>query len=430
MKNNIILMGLFISSLLHSEPLSFSKAYELALQNSNTIKVSEYSLKADEEKIDMEISQLYPQINFSSYYKKSEYESNPTEIKTEQGLFNYTLSLKQSIYNPEIYSRINIQKSRTNYISSKLELEKEELAQNVFDAYLNVLKSKNKIELLKSYLQYNDLKVQELKKKYDLRLANKMDLLEMIVEYNSAKIDLEKEKKLYNVYNLKLKQFIGNSEYELPNIDSNRSIDNMIALMKDTIKTKNESLMLKLAKVGLEVSANELELAKDGHLPRLNFNASYALYDTDNPDIQAPYNYTRYMMVTLDIPIFSGGYVSSKVESALQQQNAAQEDLIRVEKEVKVQYSEYLALFEASAESVSMYKQALDSAKLYASAIEQGYEHGLKSITDLNDAENKLYEVKYKYVENIYEMVNSYIGLLIVTNNFDGVKILDDLLDK
>ena len=134
-------------------------------------------------------------------------------------------------------------------------------------------------------------------------------------------------------------------------------------------------------------------------------------------------------MLTLDIPIYSGGYVSSRVTSAKLMRQAANEDLISVQKQVKVAHDEYLALFEASTESVAMYVEALSSAELYVEAITQGYDHGLKSITDLNDAKNKFYEVKYKYIENIYEMVNSYIGLLIVSNSVDDVTILDDLVE-
>ncbi|MDQ1245049.1 MAG: outer membrane protein, partial [Campylobacterota bacterium] len=48
---------------------------------------------------------------------------------------------------------------------------------------------------------------------------------------------------------------------------------------------------------------------------------------------------------------------------------------------------------------------------------------------DLNDAKNKLYEVRYKYIENIYEMVNSYIGLLMVTDNFKDIGLLDKLVE-
>lgn len=432
MKSSKLISGLFLlglsASFLNAEVLLFSKAYELALQNANDLKSSIYVSKSDKEKIKQEESQLYPQINLSGYYKKSEYVSNPAQNTTRQGLLNYTLSLRQSIYNPEIYARIQAQEARSKYSNTKVELDKEVLAQELFNAYLDLLKSKNKIELYKSYLAYNKSKLQELTKKYEMKLSNKMDLLQMRAEYNSAQIDLKKEEKLFNVYSLKLKRFIGNVDYELPCIDSNRPIEDMISSMREIVKNLNGSLKVKQAQIALDISNAEIKNARSGHFPNLNLDASYAKYSTDDPTVDAAYNNVKSVMLTLNIPIYSGGYVSSKVDSAKLMQKAAREDLESVKKQVKVEYDEYLALFEASAESVSMYNEAFKSAELYIESVEKAYAHGLKSVIDLNEAKIKLYEVKYKYIENIYEMVNSYIGLLIVTNNFKDIDILDDLV--
>jgi len=131
----------------------------------------------------------------------------------------------------------------------------------------------------------------------------------------------------------------------------------------------------------------------------------------------------------LNVPIYSGGRISSRVRELESQSLAASEELMDTQKEIQVKYDEYLALFEASVESVTMYKDAFESATIYVDAIEQGYNHGLKSIIDVNDAKNKQFEVKYKYIENIYEMVDSYIGLLITTNNFENIGLLDKLVE-
>jgi len=48
----------------------------------------------------------------------------------------------------------------------------------------------------------------------------------------------------------------------------------------------------------------------------------------------------------------------------------------------------------------------------------------------LNDAKSRLYEVRYRFVENIYDMVNSYINLLITTNSLDKLEIVDRVLKR
>lgn len=427
-----LLLGTLLLSSANGEVLNFSRAYGLALENANQIRSSVYVSEAEKEKIKQEESQLYPQINFSTSYKKTEYESNPQKNMTRQGLITYSLTARQSIYNPEVYARIDMQESRSKYSGIKVDFEKEELAQKLFKTYLDILKSRNRIKLLESYLEYNRSKLEELTKKFDMNMSNKMDLFQMRVEYDSAEIELDKEKKLFDVYDLKFKQYVGDIEYELPKIESDKILLDTIAQMKAQVLGSSDlekSLKVKQAQAAVEISASDLESAKSGHLPKLILDASYSKYDTDTPTIDAPYNTIKYTMLNLNIPIYSGGYVSSRVDSSKLMLKAAGEDLEGAKKDVSVQYDESLAIFEASSESVWMYKKALESAELYLQAITQGYGYGLKSVIDLNDAKRKLDEIKYKYVENMYQLVNSYIGLLMVTNNFKELNLLDKLVE-
>ena len=433
MKSNFLVISLFVGVYLQAEVLVFSKAYELALQNAHSIKASQYKVQSTKERIVQAEAQLYPQINLSGYYKKSEnsyYESNRDTLK--QGLFNYGVSLKQSLYNASTYAGIDTEKFKNELMNVGLELEKQELAQVVFKAYLEVLKSNNKIIPHENYLEYTQSRLQELTKKYDLHMVSKMDLLEMQVEHKSATIDLIKEKNYFKLYESKLKQLIGNVTYKLPEIVLGNNVLNDIDRMKRSISDINDlsrNLSLVQSELELKIAKNEITSATVGHYPKLDFEASIYEYDTDNVDVQAPYKNTKSAMLVLNVPIYSGGSTSSRVREMELTSKSVNEDFLNVKKDIEVMYNESFTLFKASLESVSMYKDAYDSALLYVDAIEQGYQHGLKSIIDVNDAKNKQYEIKYKYIENIYEMVDSYIGLLIVTNDFENIELLDTLVE-
>ncbi len=434
MKNSMrfILLSVIPSLALNAEVLLFSTAYKLALENAHSIKASIYKVSSAKESLVQEKARLYPQVNVSAYYKKSEYNYYDSDREAlKQGLFNYGVSVKQAIYNPEIYSKINVERSKNELFSVGINLEKEQLAQKVFIAYLEVLKSNNRIKLYESYLEYSKSKLDELTIKYKKFMVSKMDILEMKVSYKSAKIDLIKERKIFIVNELKLSQLIGDVAYELPSINFNESILSSIKKMKESVLNKDDfstNLMLLQANLEMKVSQGEVENAFDAHYPRLNLEASMYGFDTDDPDVQAPYKHTKNVMLVLNIPLYSGGAASSRVRQNKLKTKSMNEKLLDTQKNISVQYKEYTALFEASVESVSMYKDAYESALLYVESIEQGYKHGLKSVIDVNDAKTKQYEVKYKYIENIYEMVNSYIGLLIVTNNFKNIDLLDKIV--
>ena len=434
MKNKFLAISLLCSVYLNAEVLVFSKAYALALENAHSLKSSVFQVEAAKERIEQEKAMLYPQINLSGYYKRSENTyPDSSRDKLEQGLFNYGVTLKQSLYNAEIYSRIDLETSKNELYKIGVELDKEELAQTVFIAYLEVLKGHNKINLFKSYLKYAESRLDELNKKYDMFMVSKMDLLELEVEYKSAQIDLNKERKILKVYELKLQQLIGTQKYELPKINSDTLLIQSLEALNESVTGKSDfssNLQLLKSKLEYKVSKLETDNAFNGHYPRLDLDAAMHAYDTDTPDVQAPYKDTKSIMLILNIPIYSGGSVSSRVRESELASKSVHELFFHTQKEIQVRYDEYLALFEASSASVSMYKDAYDSSLLYVDSVEKGYEHGLKSIIDLNDAKNKQYEVRYKYIENIYAMVDSYIGLLIVTNNFESIELLDKLVEQ
>lgn len=415
---------------LNADTLLFGQAYDLAILNSNDVKSSNYTYLSNKEQINQSESKLYPQIDISGYYRKAEYKSGFDGKMTRQGLLNSTLSLNQVIYNHSIYAGVDLQKIRTQYFKIDHELKKQQLAADLFDTYLNILKSKNKIKYLEVYMQYQNSYIDMLQKKLKNHLASTMDLLQVKVKYNSSKIDLKKEEQLLDVYKNQLKQYIGNVAYDLPLIDIDYDITSVLNSMQNSIKVKKDSLEVIKSKINVDASSKNLEDAYSGYWPVASFQASYSRYTTDTPTIDAPYEYTDTAMFTIKMPIYSGGYTNSKVESSKLDLQAATEDYENVKKKKTVEYEQNLALFNASKDSVQMYYDAYNSAYKYVKSVEAGYKYGLKSIIDVDDARKDLYNVKYNYIDNLYQLIGSYIKLLLINNNFDGIEILDEVIVK
>lgn len=115
MKNKFIILFLFLSfDNLLSSTLTFSKAYELALKNSNNIKSATYKFNSSQEDLNQYKSRLYPQINGSVSYSKSKrelnHELNVSNYEESEKSLDYGISLNQTIYDAEIYSKINVEK--------------------------------------------------------------------------------------------------------------------------------------------------------------------------------------------------------------------------------------------------------------------------------------------------------------------------------
>ncbi|RXK12297.1 hypothetical protein CP965_11060 [Halarcobacter mediterraneus] len=433
MKNSVfvLLLSIFCSSL-YAQNLTFSKAYDLALAKSNKILSSKYTFQSNKEGVTQAKAGLYPQlsskISYGNRYSHMNELLNRRDDGERERSLDYSISLNQSIYDPELYSKIEMEKQRVKLSDIEFQKNKQELFLEVFESYIRIFKIQNRTSLLESKTMYFKYLNDAAKKKHNLSLMTKMDMLKAEVDYNTAKIELRKEKQLLKIAKNSLEQLIELSNFTLPMINYDISLEKLEKL-KEIIRGEDiylSSLDVQEAKASKEFSKSVLNNAFDAHLPKLSFDASYTKYYS--PDKAADYEDTARYMVVLNIPIYQGGAVRSRVKASELQYNATLEELKLAQKRTKIEFEEYKSEFEAAVESLILYKTSLKSANLYLDSIKQAYDKGLKSIIDLYEAQSKLDEIKFSYVDSLSSLIDSYAGLLKVTNNFQRIELIDNII--
>lgn len=264
-----------------------------------------------------------------------------------------------------------------------------------------------------------------------MNLVNKMDMLQAEIDLNTSKIDLKKETQLLYVFKGKLRYLIGIEDFNLPKINYNNTdfLDKgYIETLISDEKSYLNNLKVKELIAEKEYAREEISNARSAYIPKLSLDLNYT--DYNSKDISADYENTKKIMFILNIPIYQGGKVSSKVKSAELLYKSSLEELELIEKESELEYSELKTYLFSSLESFKLYKESLYSATLYLKSVEQAFEYGLKSIIDVSDAKIKVNEIKYNYVDSFIAMIDSYIGLLIMTNDLDKIDSIDKVLEK
>jgi len=411
----------------NAQILTISQAYSLALQNSKELKASKYQVEANREQLNQTKAELYPKVYLSSSYGRKSYgERDSGRIST------FALSVSEPIYDVYKMTKVDVEETRVKLDRYRLGIEEQELAKRVLNLYMNILKSQNKLEVYKAYIQAKEKRVELFNKKLTMRLSTKTDLLQSEVDYHFSLMDLKKEKKNIRVNKLKLKHLVGVEDIEIPKINLDLIDENIIYQMKSIIEANRDNfyfnLRVKQSQTEVELSKKYIQNARSQHLPTVSLNAQYSKINAD-PEVSSLEN-TKSITIQFQVPLYQGGAISSRVNQYKLSLNSAQERLAQVEDEIKEEYEENFAIFESSIKSFNLYKEALNSAQEYLYSIEQSFNAGLKSKLDLNDAKSRLYEVRYRFVENIYDMVNSYINLLIVTNSLDNLELIDQIITK
>ena len=419
----ILLFTLF-STAVFADGLTLSKSYEAALKYEAKIKSLGYQQKVKKIEIDMAESQLYPQIDASGTYQRRRYEYRG--VNRDENYHSYSLSLNQMLYHPEVLAKIESSELQYDLSSLNLTKQKQLIAYNITDSYLQTLRIKNSIKVAQAYLDTAKAQYELIDKKFQLRLANKMDYLESKVLLKEAEIRVEQEKSSLMVSKMRLKSLTGMEVGTLPDVDF-ESID-VTKLSLDKQTSLGNSLELGRAQKSFELSKKDIDISEFGHYPKLDLRGSFS--NLSSKEIINEYQDDRRVMVTLSIPIYKGGYVSSEIQKNKLLLSAASQNMEDIKREESVKYDEFKAQYYVAMNNILLYNESKLSAKAYLDSVNLAYEKGLKSILDVEDAKKKFTETQYKLIDSIYQLIRAYTGVLNITGKMDGEHLaqLDNLL--
>ena len=147
----------------------------------------------------------------------------------------------------------------------------------------------------------------------------------------------------------------------------------------------------------LQGSEHSINIAKAGHYPKLNFSAGLgsnyytsSSYDSDPFGKQIKNNFSQFISLNLNIPIFNRFQVQElKLESAKK----------TLYKEIQQVY--YNALNSLSKEKSSL--EAVVSSEDAFKLMQAKYENGKATITEFNEAKNKFLKAESDLVQARYE---------------------------
>ncbi|WP_458699908.1 TolC family protein [Sulfurospirillum sp. 1307] len=426
----IILIFLYLiitNSVLANGELSLLFSYDAAKNYKPDLKSYEFQTLAKKEDINQAKSRLFPKIDFSISGLQRNYKLNYNGNNREEKYYKGTISSKIPIYHPEYFNAIDQSELKYKYSSLYLSQKEQELAYNVIRAYISIIRAKNSLHVAKSYYEANKIRYEQIKKMYEKRLANKMDYFEAKLTLDQSKVKINEEKHNIDLAKLKFKDLVGLKDFKLADINFEKvNIDSLsFNFSYDYLYAHN--LELKKAKLNIELSKKEIENSYNLYKPKVDLSASYSKYD--NANVYSDYKDESTIMLNFSLPLYQGGYRRSKIVQSKYILSSANYSVEDIKNSIISDYEEVVVKLKNAKESVLLYKNSIKLAELYLHSVTKGYEKGLKSLIDVEDAKAKLYESKFKLIDATYQYLDSYAILLQYLGelNTQNISHLDDI---
>lgn len=427
---NFLILAGFLQCL-NADGLTLSEAYSKALLNEGRVKGYAYQVQASKEVDYQAKSKLYPTLNASAKTGWRNYDPRYANESREETTTEVRASLVQPLYHPEYLSEWD--RSKLLYESSELKYTKEKflLGKEVAKAYFEVKRSQKNVELSSSYVEANRAKYKQIERTHSFGLSSRVDLLEAKVNFDTARIEFIREKKHLDVSLISLIRIIGEDVDSLSpsNIDP-WNVENVFKHDYTYWKKRlSNNIDLLLSKRNVDISKKDLQTKEYGHYPKVDAKLSYV--QTDSTDLYTYRNDTR-ADVEINIPIFQGWYVESRIKEAKLLVQVAKQEVIYYRRIADLIFEEEWEKYSAAFESVKVLREAVESAELYMLSIEKSYTKGLKSLFDYYDAKARLFQVQRDLVDAMFDIATAYTSLLEVTGelSIERYKELDSMLAK
>ena len=404
--------------------VTLQQAYEAALKNDPTYRMSFYEKESSKENRIIGRSYLLPSVSAS--YGLSRNNADVDTLPTYQGL---DVGLPRQLSHPHYISRSAVVQVRqpilnldgiARYRQGKVMAAQgeaafasstDEVAVRVVSSYMDALFAEDQVALSKVS---RDMYLEQMhvnNRLFEKGEGTRTDMLETQARLDVAEAQLTEARDNAVAARETLAGIIGMDPGGLDKLgDGFHPAEITPGTFEEWEKIARQHNN-ELAAARLAVENARLEISKNsaGHYPRVDLIAAYSKGDAESINTYTQNTVNRTVGVQVSIPIYQGGAISATVRQSAAGYGRAQSELDARTSKVLVELRKAHSLVQSSVHKIEALEKAVTSGKLLMTATEQSIKGGVRINLDLLNAQQQLYTSQRDLAQARYSYL---IGLL------------------
>ncbi|MDM8537434.1 TolC family protein [Desulfobacterales bacterium HSG17] len=420
------------------ETLSLSQAVEKAVENNPGLHAAQFQSLSAQEKIAQAKSGFMPQIQLTGQYSHTnnpmwafgtklnqeaitQEDFDPARLNDPDGINNFisAVSVSWPLYDSgqTLYSW---KQARLNSEAAVLMAERtrHQVIARTITAYIGALLARENLKVVKQTLGTARSHLKMVESRYKGGFVVKSDLLRAQVHIAELKQQLTEARSQIDIAGCMLSISMGmpgNFKYALSTpLEKGRAITG--SLDSWISRAVSDRPDLKHMKYQKTIAEKELEKSRAARHPSFSLSGRYELNSEDLQD-QAE-NYAVGALVSLNL--FSGGRISAKIRESLSA--VKQVDAMLQAKEQQVCGQTRQAFFNAKSawERIGVAQAAVGQAEESLRIVQNRYNSGLFTITDLLDAEVTLQQSMTNHLKAVHDFRAAETMLALAASIIDS----------
>ncbi len=397
--------------------------YKEALQKDTQLNQAKANADAAHAGISQATAALLPQIDVVGSLTKT--RTNYVDAYGARGsnkVASAGATLSQAIWRHSSWVNRSIAEKTATLNDLAYADAQQNLVLRVSTAYFNVLNAAETLKYQQANNQALKRQLDEAEKRLNVGLIAETDKLEAQAAYDLSTAQvISAENSLINSYE-QIRILTGNTvtanqlaELDISKFDTPKVNETLKMLIK---RAEDNNIALQQAVVSRDIAKDNITLARTGHEPTLDFNANIRTAYTDyTTEVQTAgwvdsNSWSKSVGLTLNIPIYHGGETSAAVDKATANYVAQSEALENAHRSLLSNVNNSFNDVNAAISKVKAYKNSVASAKSALDATMAGYDVGTRTMTDVLDATQNLYNAMQQSAQARYDYILSRLNLL------------------
>ncbi len=393
--------------------------YREAVANDPTLASARASWEATREVVPQARAGLLPSVtlqgNANGEHFHERLHTDPALSVTQNfPAANYTVSASQPLYRRQNLVALEQAKQTVGQSDYVLASVRQDLIVRVAQAYLDVLLARFNIELTESQKAAVSENLAQAKRNFEVGTATITDTNDAQAKYDqivaqqiSAQNDLDNKiaalRAIIGRAPGELKRFGGAFAPELP---TPNALDAWIdAAVRDNPQVR-------VAQANYDIAVLEVDRQRAGHYPTVDLVASFnQAYAGATPSVGSSFastandSRTGVIGVQLNVPLYLGGSIESRVRQAVSNLEKARQDLEASRRSAQLLAQISFSGVMSGVAQVNAFDQAVKSAQVSYDSTKLGLEVGVRTNLDVLTHQQQVFQTRVNLAQSYYNFV-------------------------
>ena len=393
--------------------------YREAVANDPTLASARANWEATQELVPQARAGLLPSVtlvgnaNGEHFYEKLHTDPN-ISVTQNFPLANYTVSASQPLYRRQNQVALDQAKQSVGQSDYVLASARQDLIVRVAQAYLDVLLALFNIELTESQKAAVSENLAQAKRNFEVGTATITDTNDAQAKYDqivaqeiSARNDLDNKiavlRSIIGRAPGDLKRFGGKLTPQLP-------APNVLDAWMDAAVRDNPQV--RIAQANYDIAVLEVERQRAGHYPTVDLVASFNQgYAGASPSVGGSFsniaNDSRVGVVgvQLNVPLYLGGSIESRVRQAVANLDKARQDLEAARRSAQLSAQNAFTGVTSGVAQINAFDQAVKSAQVSYDSTRVGLEVGVRTNLDVLNQQQQVFQTRFNLAQSYYSFV-------------------------